>query len=518
MSRTNRAAKGFATALFQYFTQIMVQVLLAPLVLASAGKETLGAYAALMQTLGLLRMVNVAGSWSLDRFLAQATGIDDGGKRFREIFTTFRSVLLVTNTLFGVLVFVFSFYIGRLFHLTPEVAKEARYALYIIAAWAIASTPFWSYQNALLAKQHIAETNLISTGINIAKSLASIAVVLLGAGLFGLMMATEVVSALGGFIYWGRFRKRYPHLMSGWGIPDKQLLKSMLSFGGYTAFMNFGNRLFFSSANMLASVTNGAAAASTFYTTQMPALTGYNLVYRLTESSTPAAHELYGRGELQRLRHVFERLVRLMVMMTAPLAVGVFLFNKDMVTCWVGPKMFAGALLTDTLAVYVGLSALVSLSVLFSYIFGWVRLLAVIALLQGVANIGVGYYLGKTMGLGGIMLALAMLLIPQLVLLLTKVSRKLQLNSASLLAGIALRAVLPLALAAAAGLLVHGHVYIARHHFAGFLAEAAAFSAIYAFGAYFMIMHRQDQADTRRYLSGVVQLGSKLHGKFFGAA
>lgn len=512
MSRTNRAAKGFAAALFQYFIQIMVQIFLAPLILMTAGKETLGAYAALTQILGLMLTVHILGSWSLDRFLAQASALDDGGKRFREIFTTFRSVLLVTNTIVAVMVLILSFYVARLFHLTPEVAKQARYSLYIIAVWMIGSTPFWSYQNALVAKQHIAETNLISTGINVFKSVATLLVVLMGAGLFGLMMAAEVTSALAGFIYWGRFRKLYPHLVSGWGIPDKKLLKEMLSFGGYTAVMSLGSRLFLNSANMLASVTNGAAAASTFYTTQMPALTGYNLLSRLADSSTPAVHELFGRGEMQRLRHVFERLVRLTLLMTFPLAIGVVLFNQDLVTCWVGPKMYAGPLLTDTLAVYVGLSALLGLSVLFSYVFGWVRLLAGIALLQGVANIGAGYYLGKTLGLGGITLALAVLLIPQMVFLLTLVSRRLQLNSVRLLATLVLRAALPLALASAAGLYVHSQVQIALHHFGGLIAETVAFTAVYSLGAYWLMMHKEDQADARRYISAILQTGRKLFG------
>ena len=518
MSRTNKAAKGFVTAIFQYLTRIMVQILLAPLVLIMAGKETLGAYAAIMQTLGLFLMINVAGSWSLDRFLAQSTGKEDGGKRFREVFTTSRTVQLATNTVFAIIVLIFSHYVARLFHLTPGIASQARYSLYIVAAWAVASTPFWSYQAALVAKQHIAEVNLYTTVINITKSVASLVAVLSGGGLFGLVMADTVVGGACGLIYRFRFQKRYPALRPGWGVPDRKLLREMLSFGGFTVFMNIGNRLFLSSANMLASITSGAAAASTFYTTQMPGLTGYNLLYRLTESSTPAVHELYGRGELDRLRHVFARLVRLMLMMTIPLAVGVFLFNKDVVTCWVGPRMYAGPLLTDTLAVYLGLSALLSLSILFSYVFGWVRLLAVIAFVQGVANIAVGYYLGKKLGLGGITLALALLLIPQTVILLVKVSRSLSLNTARVIAEAVFRSLVPLGLAAAGGLYIHAHVYIARHHFGGLIAEGLAFTAIYAIGAYFIIMHKQDQADARHYMLTIVQYGRKLHSKVFKTA
>ena len=94
-----------------------MQILLAPIVLKLAGRETLGAYAAIMQTLGFLMLVDIAGSWSLERFLSQASGLDDDGERFRNIFTTARTMLLVTYSAFSTLVFIFSFFVGRLFHL-----------------------------------------------------------------------------------------------------------------------------------------------------------------------------------------------------------------------------------------------------------------------------------------------------------------------------------------------------------------------------------------------------------------
>jgi O-antigen/teichoic acid export membrane protein len=518
MSRKHRAAKGFATAIIQYISQIMVQVLLAPLVLLYAGRETLGAYAALMQTLGFFSIVNITGSWVLDRFLAQATGLQDGGKRFREIFTTYRSVLLITNFVYAVLVIIFSFHIARLLQLSPGVARQARYALYIIAIWMFVTTPFRSYQNALTAKQDMAQANIIATCTNIGRSVASLLVVIAGAGLFGLIMAGTVVQAIGGFSYWGLFRRRYPDLMPHWGIPDKKLLREMLTFGGYTSLMSLGNRLFLGSANMLAGFTNGAVVASSFYTTQMPAMTGYNLLYRLTESSTPAIHEIFGARDMVRLRNAFIRLVRLMLITTFPLAVGVFIFNKDLVTCWVGPKQYAGSLLTDTLAIYVAFSALQGIALTFSYVIGWVRLLAITSLLQGAVNIGLGYYLGKHIGIGGITLALDIVILPQLLFFLVKVSRVFEVNTLREVTKLTLRSIVPLGLASAAGLYIHTHVRIAHLHYGGFIAEGLAFCLVYALIAYWMVMNKQDQEDTRRYLLVVVEAGRKLRRKVFSAA
>lgn len=478
MSRSDRAAKGYLAALVQYFTRIAVQIVLAPLILAVAGAETLGAYAAISQVLALLAILDVTGSWSLDRFLAQAVGRDDGGERFTTVFTTARTVLLITNCAYAILVVIGTFFVAGAFHLSPGVARQARYALYVIAVWAIVKTIFAAYGNASVANQDIAATNLISTLLNIGRSLASLLFVALGGGLFGLMLAGTVVEAGGSFLYRWRFRKLNPGFRASWGIPDKRLLREMLRFGGYTTVMSVGNRLFLSSGNMLAGFTNGAVAAGDFYSTQMPALTSYNLLYSFTESSTPAVHELYGRGEMAKVSNAFTRLLRLTLMMTFPLAIALVLFNKDLVTCWVGPKMYAGALLTNLMAVYVAVAAIQGLAMLFSYVAGWVRLLAVTSFLQGIANFGLGFYLGKSIGLAGIMLAIVLVMSPQLLILLYKLNRFLQVNCAMQILSAVLRSLVPLALAASAGLLVHAHVTIARHQLGGLFAETLAFVVV----------------------------------------
>lgn len=517
MSRSDRAAKGYLAALVQYFSRIAVQIILAPLILLKAGPETLGAYAAITQLLALLRVMDVTGSWSLDRFLAQSTGFDDNGKRFSDVFSTATTVLFVTNTLFAILVFIGSFFIAQAFHLTPGVALQARLALYVIAVWAILKTPFMAYGAASTAKQDIAATNLIGAFLNVGRNVASLIFVAIGGGLFGLMMAGTVVELCGSFLFRWRFRKLNPGFRSRWGIPDKALLKEMLGFGGYTTIMNLGNRLFLSSANMIAGFTHGAIGASELYSTQMPASTGFNILYNFTESSTPAVHELYGRGEKQKMALAFTRLLRLMLMMTFPLAIGTFLFNQDVVTCWVGLRMYAGGYVTIFLACYVAVSAIQGLAILFSFVVGWIRLLAVTSCLQGIANFALGYYLGKRMGLPGIILSLLIVMCPQLFLLLHRLGHFLELHPLRMILSSILRTLVPLGFAAAAGLLVHGHVHIARHRYGGLLAECLAFSVAYSIGAYFLVMHDQDRRDTNRYMKQIGQTALSFGGRIFGS-
>ncbi|MGC8549294.1 MAG: hypothetical protein ACP5M4_06310 [Acidobacteriaceae bacterium] len=512
MSRSDRAAKGFVAALVQYASQIAVQVLLAPLVLKMAGRETLGAYAAIMQAVGLLGLVNFSSSWVLDRYLAQATGLEDSGERFRNVFITARTVLLATNIIFAILLVIGSQFIGRIFHLTPMIAAEARYALYVIAVWAILSTVFAAYGNASLATQDIAAFNIIGTGLNVARSVVSLLYVLAGGGLFGLMLAGTSVDVAGGFLYRRRFLKMNPGFRAGWGIPDKALLREILRFGGYSTFMNIGNRLFVSSTNLVAGITTGAIGASAFYSSQMPATTAYNMLYRLTESATPAVHELYGKREMQKLSATFVRLLRLMLMMTFPLAVGVILFDKDVVTCWVGAPLYAGALMSNALGLYISLSAIQGIVIVFCFAIGWVRLLAASSFLVGITNFGLGLLLGHLLGLGGIMLSLVLVMIPQVLVLLSRLDRTLEVNTLAVVGKLFLRSIIPLGLASLSALFVHSKVVIAKHHFSGLLLECLTFVILYSPVTYLLVMNHQDQADFQRYLSKAVFGARRLIG------
>lgn len=510
MSRSARAAKGFAASLFQSIAQILVQILLAPIVLKMAGKEALGAYAAIMQTVGLFTMVDVVGSWSLERFLGRAVGLEDNGKRFREILTTARTTMLITNSIFGTGVVVLSFFIGRLFHLSPGIQVQAQHALYVVAAWAVLRTPLAAYGNASIATQDMAAFNLISTGITVSRTLASLLFVLLGAGLFGLIISGTVVEAIGTFLYRTRFRMKSPDLLPTWGIPDKALFREMLGFGGYVMLTNVGNKMFFNSANMMAALTNGAVAASGFYTTQMPTMTGYMMLMRLNDNVAPAVYELSGREEHERLKHAFLRLTRIALLLTLPLGLGVILFNRDLVTCWVGPQQYAGTLLTVTLAFFVVLDCIRNLSVLFSFAQGWMRLLTATSLAQGIANFGLSFLFGKWLGLGGVTLALSVVMLPQLVLLVRKIDKTFSAGVPAHLAENVFRLIIPLALAGAAGEFVHFKVRIAHHSFSGLLLECLTFLVVYFTSAYLLAMHHQDRADVRRYLASISHLGKRI--------
>lgn len=503
MTRTVRAAKGFAASILQLFVQILVQVLLAPVVLKVAGRETLGAYSAVAQVLGFIALTDFLGSWVMERFLGQASALGDGGERFRTIFTTVRTVMLFCASAQALLIFIFSFFVAHLFHLSAHLGHEAQYALWVIAAVVVLRSPFAAYQNASAAMQDIAAVNLIGTVAGIGRTAGSLVFVLMGTGLFGLITAGTIVEGFAYFLYRWRFRKVNPGLMPGWGIPDTALLKEMAHFGANATVLNLGNALLFNSGNMIAGLTNGAAMASSFYTTQVPTMTAWNMTIRFSESAMPAINELWGRGEKVILASALRRITRLLLALTLPLAIGAIIFNRDIVTTWVGQNQYAGSLLTCCLATFCVVVALQRISLVFAFTFGWLRILTVTAILQGIVHFGLAYYLAERIGLGGIILSLVIVLLPQTFILWQRMGRFLEIHVLWLLGSCFLRSVIPLAAAGVAGLLLHRMVHIAQHHFLALAAEMGAFLAAYIVLAYPLVLFREDRHQIRAVLASL---------------
>lgn len=505
MSRSRRAAKGFATSLLQSLSQIVVQLVLAPVVLEVAGKEVLGAYAAITQAVALFSVMDVAGSWVLERFLGIATGRGDDGQQFRTLFTIARTVQLLTNSLYALAVVGVSFFVPHLFHLSPGPAAQARYALYVVAAWAVLKTPFVAYANALIALQDLAAVNSISAVANVMRGIASLTFVLMGTGLFGLMISGSVVDCIFSLLYRSYYQRKYPGLMPQWGITDRKLFREIISFGGHAALINVGNRLFYNTANLVAAVSKGAIAASVYYTSQAPIMTAYTVLSRLPNNAAPAVYEISGSDDLPRLRSAFVRLTRVSLLLVAPLAVGSICFNRDLVTCWVGRSQFGGSLLTITLALFCVLESMRGIGSLFAVAQGWTRLLTITSLFQGFANIGLAMLFSKLFGIGGIPLALCVAVLPQVVILFRRISSTLEVSAVSVITTTILRLLLPLSIASLLGYLVHKAVRIGYHSPLGLIAECCVFLLGYVSVAYPASLHEQERREVKRWTMEALQ-------------
>ena len=507
VTRADRAAKGYAVNVLQTFLYMVLQGLLAPMVLRLAGVDTLGAYGAIMQVVACFTIFDNAFSTTLARYLAQQHGRTEGEHRFQAIFTTGRTCLLIGSALLALATVLISGPLVALLRLPPAMQGEARWSLYVLAAWFILRVPLASYDDALIATQNLATAHMITGVQNVARVLGSLSAVLLGFGLVGMITAAILADIAAGSLYRLFFFRRYPDRGPAWGFPDSALLKTMFAFALHAFLIQVAALATFNSSQLVAGYVMGAVGVSIIYTNQLPATTAQALMLRLSDNTAPAINELYGRGELNSLRHVFLRVHRLTLNLAMPLAAGILLFNHKLINLWVGPKQFGGDLLTAALAAMTIIVAIEHVNVVFAMALGLEKTLMRISLAESVGAVILSCVLGRLWGIGGIPLAVTVVIAPKTIYLMHALNTRLGRRPAW--AAFAEYAQDCLAPACGASLMaLAGAAWLLRILGTGTWltagASAALFCAIYAVVSYAICFSPDERLRMRRYVAVLI--------------
>ena len=425
MGRTERAAAGFLLSLAHYGTLIALQILLAPIILAAAGPETLGAFAILMEAAGYFAILDQGAGMSIGRHLAQAHGQPACEERFARGFTTGRTILICTNGLFGACLLLLAPWTASLFKLSAHVAAQARFGLYLLAAWAFLRSPWTGFAIGLTATQNLAAARSIGIVTSAGRLLLSLALVAGGFGLTGLVLAVIIAEGLTIGVSTWYFRREYPQRVPAWGIRDTRLLRGMAGIALHASVFYVGTHIIYNSSNLVAGYLFGAAAASVYYVSRMPAVLGYVIVTRLSDNVFPAVSELWARSDRQIMARIYLRLQRVMAVLAFPLALGMLLFHRRVIELWVGHRQYAGGLVTFALAVYCLLVSLQHINWVFLMSAGRIRRYSALTMVEAGVNLTLSVVLGRMLGLGGVALAAVLANIPTNLYLQCTVHREL---------------------------------------------------------------------------------------------
>ena len=192
-----RAFNGAVTGLLQNGLAMGSQLVMAPIILAFAGQDTMGGYAIITQIIGYTLLLDLGFSVALQRFLSQAADTEDSNNKFAALFKIGNFFLFVINLLISVCILILAFRFSLFFRTENHLFKQAQIALCLQGLWIVLRTPLYIYNSALLATQEMAILNLIAIPVNIFRLLLSIILVYTGFGLIGLVLANIISDLIG---------------------------------------------------------------------------------------------------------------------------------------------------------------------------------------------------------------------------------------------------------------------------------------------------------------------------------
>lgn len=464
-SKSDRALGGIVTALIQVAAQGALQVLLAPLILNRAGRETLGAFAIVMQVTSYLTVIDTGFGVALGRFLAQAWPSADVDTRYVSTVYAGRRYYVISSIAMAVVLAGAALVVKRLFQLTGPNGNAASHALLLLAAGLVVRAPFYVYSFALVGAQFLALSNMIGLAALVCRTLLSLGLVWYGGGLMALAAAVVVSDLVSAALAAACFRRRV-RLKQTEGCEQEagNVLKDLWRFGGQYLFAALAAKLYFSTDHIIVGALAGAAVASCYYTTQVPAFFLLTVVWKLTDNLSPGINALYASKAGRRVREMYIEVIRTSATLGIGLAAALACFNESVVASWVGRAQFVDGAMTACLSVFAITQVLGHVSATFLIAAGDVTVLTRTVFASGVINVILSMLLGRRFGISGVMLASAIADLGSVIVVTRVLLRELRLSARSffrdaILPGAAMNAPF---IAVGALALIHGDYWLGK--------------------------------------------------------
>jgi O-antigen/teichoic acid export membrane protein len=273
---------------------------------------------------------------------------------------------------------------------------------------------------------------------------ATVAVLLMGGGLLGMVAVSIPVTLITQVPAIWLIRRTAPELRFGWRHTKRSLLRTVMSFSSALFVINVAGQL----QTKTDEIVIGAFLPVAF-------VTPYSIARRLSEMPQllsgqfmkvilPLASQLDAENDRVRLRTVYLTSSRITLAIFLPLAVGVVILAQPFLTAWVGAPygQYAYLVVILTLASLMDTSQWPAGAILQGM--GRHRLLALITLGSALANLGLSLVLVRPLGLAGVALGtLIPATIESLCFVLPYVMRVNRINLRIVLTEIYLPALLP---------------------------------------------------------------------------
>lgn len=447
-TRTSRAIKGIITGIIQNALNILFQLIITPMILIYAGQEALGGYAIILQIIGYGILLDFGNSVALMRYLCQAFDTQGDISRFSALLTVGRNVLFITNFFVFLFLVTVALNIETVIRDSVAIQSQAQHALAFMAIWIVGRTPLYIYNTALTATQNMAALNVIAVGTNFIRLLLALMLTYWGFGLPGLITSNILTELTQFLVQRSYFRKKYPIYPVHWGQGDIALGKEMLRFGLSYWGVNLSVVLLLGSDNIIVGALYGAATASVFYSTKMFGSLVIQSISRVIDNVYPALNELIGKNDYVAVRSVYLRMLRYILLVSIPSALGIALFSGALVTVWVGEKQYAGSVMAVSLSLFVFVQVLCHLHGTTTLALGKLHHWSTVSIGSGLLSIALGYLMGKWLGMQWILLGMTIAMLPVLVLLVYRVIQQLEINVVDIYANVlpVIYATLPLLL------------------------------------------------------------------------
>jgi len=325
---------------FSNFLGAMIPALVAlgtvPLVVKGLGDANYGVYSLVTAIVGYFAVIDINVTAGSVKYIAEFNANRDQQRIDETVFFGL-GVYSLLGLLGGIGLYAGAhFFVTRVFSVPPQLVGEA-VATLKLAALGFFLGQLQSYLNSIpqsLMRFDIAGRIEMVFGTGV--PLLTVAVLMLGYGLFEVILLRVITSALNCVILWRCIRRLLPEL--AWRKPGAAIRRELLGFSAYSFLSRFAGLSYAYADKLIIGALVGVTGLAYFTVASTLANRILSLTFRLSGVLFPAASALAARGELERLRALYLKASRYVVFLNASVLVLVAVFSYQILYYWIDPQ------------------------------------------------------------------------------------------------------------------------------------------------------------------------------------
>src|SRR3984885_1166023 len=399
MSFKTRALINVASRWGGLGTNIAVGFFLSPFILHHLGDEAFGLWILIYSFTGYYGIFDFGIRSSLVRYVSkfQATGDKDELARLVNtnlfIYSCIGLILLLPTV-------VGSFYVERLFQISPDFIRDARILFLIVGLSLALGFPIGIADGILEGLQRFYLTNWTNIAGTLTRAVLIIYVLRHGFGLLSVAIITVslplVTSAIRGVI-----AQRLLALPFGWKYVSRDSLRQVVTYSSVTFILIVASRLRFKTDAVVIGTFLSAAAVTHFSIGARLVDYAGETVSSLAQIFTPMSSHFHTIGDYTQLRKIFVSGNRACALVMLPMTVSLIVMGKSVIEAWVGARYVSSYIVLLIVVIPTTFYHAQSTSVRMLYGMSLHKTLAYIVLVEGIANLALSIVLVQRLGIVG---------------------------------------------------------------------------------------------------------------------
>lgn len=405
---------------------VLVGFFLSPFILHHLGDAAFGIWVLIFSITGHYGLFDLGIRSSVVRYVSRATATNDTEYASRLISTSLFSYSCIGAFTFLITLFITA-HVDTFFHIGPQFHTTARWLLLMVGAAVSLGFPLGVSGGILEGLQRFDISSTTSIASTLVRAALIIVALTHGRGLLMVAFITVALPLLSSSARMIAAFRLLP-LRISWSRVDRSTFREMANYSGISFIMIVSARLRFNSDEIIIGKFLSAVAITYFNIGGRIVDYAEEVVDAFSQILVPMSSRSDAKGDLVGLRRIFILGNRFASFITFPICAVLIILGKSVIEAWVGPRYIEQSY-PVLLLMLIPSTLMMAQSASGRVLFGMAqhKTLAIVTLVEGVANIVLSVILVRPYGIVGDAVGTAIPLTLTLTLFLPgHVCRKLQ--------------------------------------------------------------------------------------------